>query len=57
MDIFEEIAELLKPNPWKIETVMTEEELQDYADAQYAQHRCIIQETPDGMGCVTCLYG
>lgn len=30
-------------------------DLNAYYDAQ-AQHKCVIQETPDGMGCVVCLY-
>jgi hypothetical protein len=33
----------------------TEEELEAYREWQNS-HQCVIQETPDGMGCVTCLY-
>jgi len=34
-----------------------EDEINDhYANAQREQHTCIMQETPDGYGCVTCLY-
>lgn len=25
-------------------------------ELERANHQCVIQETPDGMGCVTCLY-
>lgn len=34
----------------------SEEEEWEYYVAQHEQHTCVIQETPDGMGCVTCLY-